>query len=119
MTWSRTRPVLGIFLGVPPGVCLLLVALFPSDGLGAFLQVQGESGAGDIFFLLVDIFCSNGQKFLLWYAHQASVNEAPGLPLTICVMGELVKNNELGCEVAAKGFKGPALDPSTEGKDAE
>jgi hypothetical protein len=47
------------------------------------------------------------------------VNEAPGLPLTIGLMGELVKNNGLGCKVAAEGFEGPALDPSTEGQDAE
>jgi hypothetical protein len=51
--------------------------------------------------------------------HQASVNEAPGLLLTIGLMGELVENKELGCKVAAEGFKGPALDPSIEGQDAE
>jgi hypothetical protein len=45
--------------------------------------------------------------------------EAPGLPLTLGLMGELVKNNELGHKVAAEGFKGPALDPSTEGKVAK
>ncbi len=43
------------------------------------------------------------------------MNKAPGLPLTIGLMGELIKNNELGCKVTAEGFKGPALDPSTEG----
>jgi hypothetical protein len=32
------------------------------------------------------------------------VNEAPDLPLTVGLMGELVKNNELGREVAAEGF---------------
>jgi hypothetical protein len=47
------------------------------------------------------------------------VNEAPGLPLTIGLMGELVENNEMGHVVAAEGFKGPALDPSTEGQDAK
>jgi hypothetical protein len=47
------------------------------------------------------------------------VNKAPGLPLTVGLMGELVKNNELGGKVAAKGFEGPALDPSIEGQDAE
>jgi hypothetical protein len=47
------------------------------------------------------------------------VNKAPGLPLTVGLMGELVKNNKLGCKVAAEGFKGPALDPSTKGRDAE
>ena len=47
------------------------------------------------------------------------MNEALGLPLTIGLMGELVKNKELGHEVAAEGFKGPALDPSTKGQDAE
>jgi hypothetical protein len=47
------------------------------------------------------------------------VNKAPGLPLTIGLMGELVKNNWLGREVAAEGFEGPALDPSTKGQDVE
>ncbi len=47
------------------------------------------------------------------------MNEALGLPLTIGLMGELVENNGLGCKVAAEGFKWPALDPSTEGQDAE
>jgi hypothetical protein len=47
------------------------------------------------------------------------VNEAPGLLLTIGLMGELVKNNELGCEVVAEGFEGPALDPFTEGQNAK
>ncbi len=47
------------------------------------------------------------------------MNKAPGLPLTVGLMGELVKNDKLGHKVAAEGFKGPALDPSTEGRDAE
>ncbi len=47
------------------------------------------------------------------------MNKAPGLPLTVGLMGELVKNNELGRKVAAEGFEGPALDPSTKGPDAE
>ena len=47
------------------------------------------------------------------------MNEAPGLPLTVGLMGELVKNKELGLKVAAEGLKGPALDPFTEGRDAE
>jgi hypothetical protein len=47
------------------------------------------------------------------------MNEAPGLPLTVGLMGELVKNNGLGREMAAEGFKGPALDPSTKGQDAK
>ncbi len=51
--------------------------------------------------------------------HQASVNEAPGLPLTIDLMGELVKNKELGHLVAAEGVEGPALDPSAKGGNAE
>ncbi len=50
------------FSGVPPGACLLSVALIPSDRFGALLQVRGESGAGNVFCSLVDIFCSNGQK---------------------------------------------------------
>jgi hypothetical protein len=41
------------------------------------------------------------------------MNKAPDLPLTVDLMGELVKNNELGCKVADEGFKGPALDPSS------
>jgi hypothetical protein len=47
------------------------------------------------------------------------VNKAPGLPLTIGLMGELVKNNEMGRKVAAEGFEGPALDPSAKGGNAE
>jgi hypothetical protein len=47
------------------------------------------------------------------------MNEAPGLPLTICLMGELVKDNKLGHKVAAEGFEEPALDPSTKRRDAE
>jgi hypothetical protein len=47
------------------------------------------------------------------------MNEAPGLPLTIGLMGELVKNAELGREVAAEGFKGPALDPFPQGQNAK
>ncbi len=47
------------------------------------------------------------------------MNKAPGLPLTVGLMGELVKNNELGRKVAAEGFKGPTLDPSSKGWDAE
>ncbi len=47
------------------------------------------------------------------------MNKAPGLPLTVGLMGELVENNKMGREVAAEGFKGPALDPSTKGQDAE
>ena len=47
------------------------------------------------------------------------MNEAPGFPLTVGLMGELVKNKELGRKVAAEGFEGPALDPSTEGRNAK
>ncbi len=43
------------------------------------------------------------------------MNKAPGLPLTVGLMGELKKNNKMGREVAAEGFKGPALDPSVRG----
>jgi hypothetical protein len=46
------------------------------------------------------------------------VNEAPGLPLTVGLMGELVENKEVGRQVAAEGFKGPALDPSVKGGNA-
>ncbi len=45
--------------------------------------------------------------------------KASGLLLTIGLMGELVKNNELGRKVVAEGFEGPALDSSTKGRDAE
>jgi hypothetical protein len=51
--------------------------------------------------------------------HQASVNKAPGLPLTIGLMGELVENKEVGCMVAAEGFEGHALDPSAKGGNAK
>ncbi len=64
-------------------------------------------------------FCSNGIKFYRWYAHQANVNEAPGLPLIVNRMGELVEDNGLGREVAAEGFKGPGLDRSHKGEDEE
>ncbi len=47
------------------------------------------------------------------------MNEAPDLPLTVGLMGELVENNELGCKVAAEGFKGPALDPFTKEQNAK
>ncbi len=47
------------------------------------------------------------------------MNKAPGLLLTIGLMGELVQNNRLRCKVAAEGFKGPALDPSNKGQDAK
>ena len=47
------------------------------------------------------------------------MNKAPGLPLTMGPMGELIKNNELGCEVAAEGFEEPALDPFTKWWNAE
>jgi hypothetical protein len=64
-------------------------------------------------------FCSNGIKIQRWYAHQANVNKAPGLPLIVNHMGELVKNDMLGREVAAEGFEGPGLDLSNEGRDEE
>ncbi len=47
------------------------------------------------------------------------MNKALGLPLTVGWMGELVKNNGLARKVAAEGFEGPALDPSTKGQDAK
>ncbi len=47
------------------------------------------------------------------------MNEAPGVLLTVGLIGELIKNNELGCKVAAEGFEGPALDPFTEGWNAK
>jgi hypothetical protein len=47
------------------------------------------------------------------------VNKAPGLLLTVGLMGELVKNNELKHKVAAEGFEGSALDPFTKGRNAK
>jgi hypothetical protein len=47
------------------------------------------------------------------------MNEALGLPLTVGLMGEHVENNGLGREVAAEGFKGSALDPSTKRQNAK
>ena len=47
------------------------------------------------------------------------MNEAPGLPLTVSLMGELIKNKELGCKVAAEGFEGLGLDPSAKGHNAK
>ncbi len=64
-------------------------------------------------------FCSNRIKFQHWYAHQANVNKAPGLPLIVDHMGELIENDVLGCKVAAEGFEGPGLDPSNGGRDEE
>ncbi len=47
------------------------------------------------------------------------MNEAPGLPLIVNCMGELVEDNGLGRKVAAVGFEGPGLDPSNKGQDKE
>ncbi len=47
------------------------------------------------------------------------MKEALGLLLTIGLMGVLVNNAELGRKVAAEGFKGPALDPIPQGRNAE
>ncbi len=47
------------------------------------------------------------------------MNKAPGLPLTIGLMGMLVENNKMGRKVVVEGFEGPALDPSTKGQDAK
>ncbi len=47
------------------------------------------------------------------------MNKATGLLLTIGLMRELVKNNELGCKMAAEGLNGPTLDPFTKGRTAE
>ncbi len=51
--------------------------------------------------------------------HQANINEAPGLPLIVNPMGELIEDNGLGRKVAAEGFEGPGLDPSNEWQDKE
>ncbi len=47
------------------------------------------------------------------------MNKAPGLLFTIGLIGELVKNAELGREVAAERFEGPALDPFPQGQNAK
>jgi hypothetical protein len=47
------------------------------------------------------------------------MNKAPGLPLIVDCMGELVKDNRLGPEVVAEGFEGPGLDPSNKGQNKE
>ncbi len=47
------------------------------------------------------------------------MNEAPGLPLTVGLIRELIENKELGHDVAAEGFEGPALDPSAKGRNAK
>jgi hypothetical protein len=47
------------------------------------------------------------------------MNKAPGLPLTIGLMRELVKNAELGHKVAAEGFAGPTLDPFPQVRNAK
>jgi hypothetical protein len=47
------------------------------------------------------------------------MNKAPGLPLTVVLMGELIENKEVGREVAAEGFKRPCLEPSSKGGNAE
>ncbi len=56
MMRGHTRPIFVDLLGVPPGACLSLVALVPSNGLGALLQVRDEFGVGNVYRLLVDIF---------------------------------------------------------------
>jgi hypothetical protein len=43
------------------------------------------------------------------------MNKALGLPLTVGLMGELVKNNELGCKVWLKGLKGLLWTPLPKG----
>jgi hypothetical protein len=48
-----------------------------------------------------------------------NINKAPGLPLIVNHMGELIKDYGLGCEVAAEGFERPSLDPSNEGQEEE
>ncbi len=48
-----------------------------------------------------------------------NIKKAPGLPLIVNHMGELIKDNGLGCKVAAEGFEGPGLDPSNKGQDKE
>ncbi len=47
------------------------------------------------------------------------MNKTPGLPLTVGLMGEFNKNKEVGCMVAAEGFKGPAVDPSAKRGNAK
>ncbi len=47
------------------------------------------------------------------------MNKAPGLPLTVGLMEELIENKELGRQVAGEGFEGSALDPSAKGRNAK
>jgi hypothetical protein len=51
--------VCGFSLSCQQGGCLSLVALIPSNRIGALSQVQGKSGAGNVSCLLVYISCSN------------------------------------------------------------
>jgi hypothetical protein len=51
--------------------------------------------------------------------HQTNIKEAPGLPLIVNHMGELVEDNRLGREVEDEGFEGPGLDRSHKGEDEE
>ncbi len=48
-----------------------------------------------------------------------NINEAPGLPLIVDCMGELVEDNGLGRKMATEGFEGPVLHPSNKGQDKE
>jgi hypothetical protein len=97
--------------------CWLL--FYPAD-LERFCEFEVSFfSAGNVTNHSHMLFCSNGLKFQHWYAHQANVNEAPGLPLIFNHMGELVEDNELGCKVAAEGFKWPGLDQSHKGEDKE
>ncbi len=93
---------------------------FARQTLSIFCEFEVSfSSAGNVTDHSHMPFCPNGIKFQRWYAHQANVNEAPGLPLIVNHMGELVEDNRLGCKVAAEGFKGPGLDCSHKGEDDE
>jgi hypothetical protein len=47
------------------------------------------------------------------------MNKAPGLPLSVGLMGELIENKKVGHKVSAEGFKGLALDPSARGGECQ
>ncbi len=110
--------VCGFFLAYHQVVAYQGWLLFCPADLEHFCEFE-VSSAGNVTNHSHMPFCSNRIKFQHWCAHQANVNEAPGLPLIINHMGELIEDNGLGRKVAAEGFEGPGLDQSHEGEDKE
>jgi hypothetical protein len=110
----------GFFLAYHQVVAYQCWLLFRPADLERFCEFEVSFfSAGNVTDHLHMPFCSNGIKFQYWYAHQANINKAPGLPLIVNHMGELIEDNGLECKVAAEGFKGPGLHPSHEGEDEE